>query len=135
MSITDSRNKAGTLTIDATGTFAKQITNVKLTPSTDEEGERIETLDGSTVEPDEITSWEIELGAIQDFDDVDGFVEFCRANAGEIVPFVWKPNQVGAPSYNGTTRVRAVEIGGEVAQRLSTSTTWPVIGDPTPSYV
>jgi len=134
MAITDSRNKLGTLTIDALTTFSKQITNVKLTPSVDEDGDKVETLDGSTILPDEVTSWVLELGAIQDFDDPDGFVEFARANAGDLVPVVWQPNQVGAPSYACSVKVRAVEIGGEIAQRLPTSTTWPVDGEPTPTY-
>ena len=134
MAITDSRLKGGSLTLDAVATFAKQMSSVKLTPSTDEDGDPLETLDGSKIEADEVTTWELELGAVQDFDDPAGFVEFARANAGELVPFEWAPNAVGAPTFAGTVRVRAVEIGGEVASRLSTTATWPVIGDPVPTY-
>lgn len=130
--IEDSRLKGGLLTIDA-HEFAKQMTTVTLEPSESEEGERVETLSGATSEPDEVTSWELNLGAIQDFTDPDGFVEFARANKGEIVPFVWQPNGEG-PSYTGMCRVRAVTIGGEVAARLNTTKAWPVIGEPTPAY-
>lgn len=132
MAIEESRLKGGTLTLDALP-FAKQASSVKLVPSTDSEGERIETLDESTIEPDERTTWELEIGAVQDFDDEAGFVEFARLNAGEVVPFVWEPNATG-PSYAGTVKVRPVEIGGDVNTRLATTATWPVIGDPEPTY-
>lgn len=131
--IEDSRNKGGTLTLDAQP-FGKQMTSVSLEPSEDTEGEAVETLSGATVEPDEVTSWVLNLGAIQDFDDPAGFVAFAMANKGELVPFSWQPNATGAPTYTGTVRVRAVTIGGDVATRLSTTKAWPVIGEPTPSY-
>lgn len=126
--IEDSRIKAGTLTLDAVA-FAKQMTEIKFTPSVEEEGERVETASGAVIEAEEVTSWVLELGNIQDFDDPAGFVEFARSNAGELVPAVWVPNAVGAPTIAATVRVRAVEIGGAVATRLTSSTSWPVIGD------
>lgn len=131
--IEDSRNKGGTLTLDAVA-FGKQMTSVSLVPATEEEGEAVETLTGATIDADEVTTWALELGAIQDFDDPAGFVEFARLNAGELVPFSWVPNADGAPTYSGTVRVRAVTIGGEVAKRLNSDTSWPVIGDPDATY-
>ncbi len=126
--IEDSRLKGGTLVLDAVP-FAKQQTDVALTPSVAEEGERVEVLSGAVIEPDEVTSWTLDLSSIQDFNDPQGFVEFSRANAGQIVSFAWLPNQVGAPTYSGMVRVRAVKIGGPVATRNSSDTSWPVIGD------
>ena len=133
MPITDSRNKGGTLTLDAQP-FAKQMTSVTLSPSEDTEGEPLETLDGSTVEADEVTSWELELGAVQDFTDPAGFVEYARANAGEVVAFEWAPNGATGPSYSGMVRVRAVPIGGEVASRLTAAKSWPCVGQPSVTY-
>lgn len=130
--IEDSRNKGGTLTVDAQP-FAKQVTSVSLEPSEDTEGDPVEVLSGDTIEADEVTSWELNLGAIQDFDDPAGLVEFARANAGDLVPFSWRPNATG-PTYSGTVRVRALTIGGDVAVRLTSSKAWPVIGEPTVSY-
>lgn len=133
MGITDSRLKGGTLTLDA-HPFAKQQTSVKLTPKTDEDGDAVEALSGDKIEPDDVTTWELGLGAVQDFDDPQGFVEFCRSNAGDVVAFVWKPNAAGAPTYDGTLKVRPVEIGGDVASRLTTEATFPVITGPNPTY-
>jgi|SRR5690349_6180002 len=130
--IEDSRLSGGVLTVDAQE-FAKQMTSVQLTPSTDTDGDPVETLSGAKIEADEVTSWELELGAIQDFVDPAGFVEFARANAGQLVSFSWQPNSTG-PTYTGTVRVRAVAIGGEVKSRLNTDGKWPVIGDPNVTY-
>jgi hypothetical protein len=132
VAITTSRNKGGTLTIDAHA-FAKQATNVTLTPSADEDGDTLEALDGSVILPDEVTSWTLDMGIVQDFDDPLGFVEFARANAGEVVPFTWHPNATG-PSYTGTVKVRAVAIGGDVNARLTATPSWPVQGQPEVDY-
>lgn len=132
--IEDSRLKGGTLTLDAVATFAKQMTSVVLTPSTETEGEAVETLDGSRIEADETSKWTLDLGAIQDFDDPAGFVEWSRSNAGDEVPFTWEPNGDLAPSYAGVVKVRPVPIGGNVAERLTTTASWPLVGDPDPTY-
>ena len=130
MAIEDSRLKGGTLTLDALTDFAKQMTNVTLTPATEEDGEPVETLDGSTIEAEESTTWTLDLGAIQDFDDPAGFVEWAMANAGDVVAFEWTPNATGAPTYSGNVKVRPVPIGGDVNTRLTTTASWPIVGTP-----
>lgn len=132
MAIEDSRLSGGTLTLDAQP-HGKQMTSVTLEPSTDKDGDDLETLTGDTIEADERTTWVLNLGAVQDFDDPAGFVEFARANAGQVVPFDWKPNGTG-PSYAGQVRVRPVTIGGDVKPRLTTTAAWPVVGEPAPTY-
>lgn len=130
--IEDSRLKGGTLTIDAQP-FGKQVTSCSLEPSEDSNGEDLETLTGATIEADETTSWVLNLGAVQDFDDPAGLVEFARANKGDVVAFSWKPNGTG-PTYTGQVKVRALTIGGDVATRLTNAKAWPVIGEPTVAY-
>ena len=132
MPIVEDRLKSGTLTLDALP-FATQATNVNLSPDTDEEGDALEVLSGDTIEPDDVTTWTLNITAIQDFDDPAGFVAFCLSNAGDVVPFVWKPNAAGV-SYGGTCKIRPVEIGGDVNARLTTAATFPVVGEPTPTY-
>lgn len=133
MAITESRLKGGTLTLDATHQFAKQATNVRLVPKTDEQGDALETLDASEILPDDVTSWSLHLAAVQDFDDPAGFVAFALEHAGEVVPFVWKGNATGT-SFAGSVKVRPVEIGGDVNSRLTTEAEWPLQGDPVPTY-
>ena len=132
--ITDSRVRRGTLTIDGIS-FATQPTNVKLSPDFVEDGDRVEVLSGDVIEPDETTTWALNITAIQDFDDPAGFIAFALDNNGEVVPFVWKPNDVaGSVSYSGTVKVRAVEIGGDVASRNTSDAEWAVKTGPTPAY-
>lgn len=133
MAIRDSRNKNGTLTLDALA-FASQATNVTLDPSTDEEGDGLEVLSGETIDPDEVTSWSLEIEAVQDFDDPAGFVKFCKDNAGQAVPFTWAPSGATGPTYSGSVRVRPVRIGGDVNTRLTTPASFPVIGAVTDTY-
>lgn len=136
MTITDSRLKAGTLTLDEAGSpvsFASQATNVRLVPKTDEDGDELEVLSGDTIEPDDVTSWTLNITAVQDFDDAAGFVAYCLANAGTVVAFTWAPNATGV-SYEGTCKIRPVEIGGDVNARNTTGAEFPVIGSPTPTY-
>jgi hypothetical protein len=131
MPITESRLKSGTLTIDALP-FATQATNVRLVPKTDEVGDPIEVLSGDEQSAEDETTWSLVITAIQDFDDVDGFVRFAMDNAGTSVPFVWRPNASSTNQFTGTVKVRPVEIGGDVNKRLTTSAEWPLDGAPTP---
>lgn len=130
--ITESRNKNGTLTLDALA-FASQATNVRLVPDTDEAGDVLETLSGDTSQADDETSWSLVIGAVQDFDDPAGFVAFAFNNANELVPFSWQPN-ADSPTYTGNVRVRPVEIGGDVNKRLTTEAEWPINGQPVATY-
>jgi len=132
MPIVESRLKNGLLTIDGTP-FATQASNVTLSPDVDEEGDTLEVLSGEEILPTEKTSWTLGIEAIQDFDDVQGFVNYCFQNAGDVVPFTWRPSAAGV-SYAGSVKIRAVEIGGDVNTRLSTSAEFPCQGTPVATY-
>lgn len=133
MAIKDHRLKAGTLTLDALP-FASQATNVTLEPDTEEEGDQLEVLSGETIDPDETVTWTLEVEAVQDFDDAAGFINFCKDNAGEIVPFTWAPSGATGVTYSGSIKVRPVRIGGDVNKRLTTPASFPVVGALTDTY-
>ena len=131
--ITDSRNKKGTLTIDG-APYATQATNVRLESKTDDAGDALEVLSGDVITPDDTTAWTLVVEAVQDFDDPQGFVNYTLQNAGELVPYSWKPSPA-SPTYSGTCRVRPPkEIGGDVAKRLSAEYEFPTTGTPTATY-
>lgn len=132
MPITQSKLKGGTLTLNGVA-FATQARNVTLTPDVDEQGDALEVLSGDTILPEESTTWSMGIEAIQDFDLAAGFVNWAMQNAGDVVSFSWAPNATG-PTYTGSVKVRAVEIGGDVAAQLTTSAEWPVQGAPVVSY-
>lgn len=133
--IIEAKLKGGTLTLGAVPgvAFETQATNVRLVPNTDEQGDALEVLSGDTLDPEEVTDWSLVVVAVQDFTDEAGFVNYCLQNAGDIVPYTWKPNAVG-PTYTGTCRIRPVEIGGEVNTRLTTDAEFPCFETPTPAY-
>lgn len=132
MPITESRLKTGTLTLGGVS-FATQATNVRLVPSTDEDGDALEVLSGDEILPDDVTSWALAMTAVQDFDEPDGLIAYSITNAGDVVAGVWAPNATGV-SYAFNVKVRPLEIGGDVNARLTTEAEWPIEGDPTPTY-
>lgn len=132
MPITESRLKAGLLTIDGQQ-FATQATNVRLVPRTDDRGDTLEVLSGDTITPDEQTSWSLVIVAVQDFDEPAGFLNYALANAGEVVAYTWRPSAAGV-SYAGTVKVRPLEIGGDVNARLTSDAEWACQQAPTPTY-
>lgn len=128
--IIESKLKNGTLTftVDAVPvSFASQATNVRITPSHDEDGDPVETLEGDVIGAEETRSDTLTIAAIQDFDDPAGFQSFSWDNDREAIPFTWKPNATG-PTYAGTVKVRALEIGGDVNKRLTVDAEWPCVG-------
>lgn len=134
MTILDSRVRNGVLTIDASP-FSAQATDVALTPSTKEVGDRVEVLSGEVIAPEDETTWALEFSGIQDFDDAAGWIEFARASAGETVAFSFQPNDEDeGVTYAGTCKVRPVKIGGPVNKRNQSVASWPVVTGPTPTY-
>lgn len=141
MTIVDSRLKKGKLTFatQAAPTIAVmdvscQATSVILEPSKDEQGDPVEVLCGDAVAAVSITTWTMNLTAIQDFDS-DGtgtsqsFVLWALENDGTTFAYTWQPNETSG-TFSGTVVVSAVSIGGEVALRLTTETEWSINGKP-----
>lgn len=129
----ESRLKSGTLTLGGVA-FATQATNVSIKPDYDEQGDQLEVLSGDVLTPDEVGTYSLNITAIQDFDEPDGFVAFSWNNELEVVPYVWEPSGATGPSYSGQVKVKAVEVGGDVNKRLDTQVEWPCEGRPVVVY-
>jgi hypothetical protein len=128
--ITESKLKSGTLTFTVGGTpvdFSCQPTNVRISPKHDEDGDPVETLCGDVLGAEETRTDSLLITAIQDFDDPDGFQSFSWENDRTSVPFSWRPNAT-SPTYTGTVKVRALEVGGDVNKRLTVDAEWPCVG-------
>lgn len=144
MAIVQSRVKNGTLTfggtLDPSGTvtggtsFACQATNVRVTPSYDNDGDDLTTLCGDTVRAGKKETWTIAGTSVQDFDDPEGFLAYCYDNAMDTVAFVWQPNTVGAPTWSGTCILVALEEGGDVNSQLTADFEFDINGRPTRIY-
>lgn len=135
MTITESKLKTGTLKFTiapaAAVTFECQATNVRITPSYDSSGDALETLCGDTLAEDETRTDALNITAIQDFTDPDGFVAWSWDNDLASAVVEWKPVGAGGPTYAGTVKVKAVEVGGDVNKRLTTDAEWNFAGKAT----
>lgn len=140
MTITESRVRKGSLKFGPVGggttevDFSCQPTNVRVTPSYDDDGDRTETLCGDVIPPGKIESWVLAGTSVQDFDDPQGFLTFCFENRTMTVPFTWQPNVEGAPEWSGNVVIVALEEGGDVNTRITTDFEFDVSGDPTRTY-
>jgi hypothetical protein len=140
MAIVESKLKVGTLTLGGTGTplvggveFACQATNVRVTPTFTEDGDTIETLCGDKLAPSVTTQWALAGTSIQDFDSPDGFIAWSWDNNMTDQPFTWTPNAEGT-SISGVVQVRALELGGDVAKRITSDFEWRCQGDPVATW-
>jgi hypothetical protein len=104
---------------------------VKVTPSHDDDGDRVETLCGDTIPAGKKEHWTINGTSIQDFDDPEGFLSYCFTNSMQTVAFEWVPNVNGAPTWAGEVVVLALEEGGDVNARLTTDWEFEIVGIPT----
>jgi hypothetical protein len=136
MTIVESRVKAGTFTLGTLpGTsFACQPTNIRVTPSYEDDGDPVETLCGDSIPAGKKESWVLAGTAIQDFDDPDGFLTYCFENRMTTVPFTWEPNITGAPAWSGDVVIVALEEGGDVNTRITTDFEFDVSGIPDRVY-
>jgi len=129
MTVTDSRQGPGTLTLGTLTGAGCQMSNVKLVPSQDSE-DGTPTLCEPNPAPLVTESWSLEGTAVQDWEKSDGFVEFCRLNSGNTVSFEWVPNSTlfPKPTFSGSCQVRAVEFGGAIGVQNTTEFSFPVVG-------
>ena len=111
--------------------FEKQVFECSLEPAVEEKGDELTMLNGNVLGADESVKWTLKIGAVQDFMDPQGFLEFCRTHALETVPFEWVPNaEVDSPTLSGNVKIRPGKYGGATKLRLTSEIEFPVIGEP-----
>ena len=131
MTITDSRQRNGTLTLDGVD-YACQARAVKITPPEQGDDTPDEVLCGDVLAAEDEKPWKLTITAIQDFEDVDGLINVSWIQQSEKVPFVWAPRgAAGGPSYTGTVTVWPLEVGGDVNKRLESDAEWVLDAKPT----
>lgn len=142
MTIVQSKQKSGTLTLGGTavntggvwtvtgGTpFACQATNVRVTPSYEDDGDPVTTLCGDSLGTNKKETWVLAGTSIQDFDDPAGFLKYCFTNRLTLQGFTWQASPT-APKWQGQVTVVALEEGGDVNTRLTTDWEFEVNGSP-----
>lgn len=109
--------------------WAGDLTKTTLTPTTNSE-DPIPLLDGTDLDGEDTTTWELG-GTIVDNFDFDSLQNFCIANAGKVLPFVWTPNNDGGSDYSGSVKIRPIALGGDVKKKNTNDFGFPLIGSPT----
>jgi hypothetical protein len=66
------------------------------------------------------------ITAIQDFTNAAGLVAKSWKDNGKTVPFEWQSTSQAADKWTGKVVVQAVEVGGEVGQRITTPVSWTI---------
>lgn len=125
---TDSRLGVGTLMIGSTD-YGAQIANVVLTPTVDST-DGTPTLGNPEPLPEESETWALEGSAIQDFQLVTGFVNYCFDNAGTLQPFEFTPVTDDGTKWTGQCRVWSIPIGGDAGVQITADFTFSVEGKP-----
>lgn len=129
--ITESRIKSGTLTftVDAAPVeFSCQHSNVRVTPSSETDGDATEMLCGDILPPERTRTDTLNIASVQDFTDPSGFQSFSWEHDGEALPFTWEPLGATGPTFTGTVTVEALEVGGDVNKRLTVDAEWEGVG-------
>ncbi|MBZ4486280.1 hypothetical protein [Microbacterium sp. cx-55] len=122
----------GSLKIGQTATareWAGELTKTALTPSTSSE-DPTPMLDGSNLSGEDNTTWTLD-GTLVDNFDFTSLQNFCIANAGKELPFLWTPNDEGGSDYSGVVKIRPIAIGGDVKKKNTNDFSFPLSGDPT----
>jgi hypothetical protein len=138
MAVTDSRIKAGSLTFksrDATPVsvvFSCQPTTSTLTPTQQTEGDPVQVLCGDQLPAASTTTWTLDLTTIQDWTNLEGFVNWAFDHDQEIWDFeLLFDVATVSPMWKGSVTVSAVPIGGQAGTRLTSDSSWPLLSKPT----
>lgn len=122
----------GSLKIGETGTaleWAGDLTKTTLTPSTSSE-DPIPLLDGTDLDGEDTTTWELGGSLVDNFD-MDSLQKFALDHAGELLPFVWTPNNAASSDFSGVLKIRPIGWGGDVKKKNTQDFAFPLIGAPT----
>jgi hypothetical protein len=128
MPLTDSRLGVGTLKLGSVD-YGAQIANVVLTPSIDET-DGTPTLADPTPLPEQTETWALEGSAIQDFEVVAGFVNYCFDNAGSVVAYEFVPVTADGTKWAGTCLVSSIPIGGDAGVQITADFSFACEGKP-----
>jgi len=129
VAITDSQQGPGTLTLGGTD-YGVQISNVRLEANKNTE-EGTPTLGVPKPAAIVTTTWSLVGGAIQDWEDAEGFIKYAFDNDGVEVAFSWVPATDKGVTIAGNCVVSPITIGGDIATQLISDWEFPVSGDPT----
>lgn len=95
-------------------------------------GDNLEVLCGGSLPPEsggsagDLTA-NLVITALQDFIFPDGLIAQSWKENGNTLDFTWSPTADAQDQWRGKVRVQALEVGGEVGSRLTTSVSWEIV--------
>lgn len=132
MAVKAHRLGPGSLRFGETGMateFSSQTTNMKLSPSLEEE-DTIPVLSGEELEGDDTVEWVVAGSLLQSFDKA-GLIHWCYENRLKVVPFEFIPNNEESDyGWRGRAKVVPLEVGGDVKTKNTTDFEFRCIGEP-----
>jgi hypothetical protein len=132
MPVSAHRLGPGSLKFGTTGTaqeFAAQCTNVKLSPSLNEE-DPIDVLNGEALDGDDTITYTLGGTLLQSYEKA-GLLHWAFTNALAVLDFDFVPNNVESDyGWKGKAKIVPLEVGGDVKKRNTSDFEFKVIGDP-----
>lgn len=116
----------GNLKFGATGSeieFAAGVREFKITFDTDD-GDAIPVLSGDEIDAEETDTFALEGTILQSYD-LTSLILWSHINAGQIVPFEFRPDVDKPLGWRGQCKVRRIEVGGEVKTRAKSDFEFP----------
>jgi hypothetical protein len=112
--------------------YIEDIVNIKIVP-VDPEESQIVTLDGVVHKDVGVTSWQIELTAVQDWDSArPGLAWYCWTNQGTTKTFILKhelgTEAAGTPKFTGSCVIKALGYMGDGGVFATTDAVFPITG-------
>jgi hypothetical protein len=112
--------------------YIEDIVNIKIVP-VDPEESQIVTLDGVVHKDVGVTSWQIELTAVQDWDSArPGLAWYCWTNQGTSKAFVLKhelgTEAAATPKFTGTCVIKALGYMGDGGVFATSDQVFPITG-------
>jgi len=112
--------------------YVEDIVNIKIVP-VDPEESTITTLDGVVHKDIGVTTWQMEIEAVQDWDSArPGFAWYCWTNQGTSKAFVLK-NETGTeaaatPKFTGNVIIKPIGYMGDGGVFATSTVTFPITG-------
>lgn len=98
------------------------VTKCKVTPES-EDGDKVPVLSGDVLLDGGESSAKLEFDILQNYE-VESFIKWTWDNDQKEYPFTFVPNKAYAMKISGTVKVAALEVGGDIDKRNTSSATW-----------
>lgn len=116
-----------------TSEYQKQVSNIDYTPNIQTTTETWQggTPDATLTDTTTITTWTLNITAIQQLDDPASYCRWAFDHAGETATAKWKPHADNAFQLQASFTVVPPKLGGAVGKRNESTMANPCNGKPT----